>query len=188
MSLAGPPNSGFARRDAYHVAEDKGRALLEQFKSLDDTRTRISLPQLEKIYELSENQFEAERSKQPLGTLDTIALANLYLQDIRPYYRHMQNMTLETTASCRWTFGKVLEVNPEEFAELVIGGDKAYKATIAGLGLEEELEIPELDDDTVASTILPECLAAFKDVYDEQKAKEHPELADVEHAIKTVEG
>lgn len=72
-----PSNSGLARRDAYHAAEDKGRALLEQFTSHDDTRTKTSLqqPQLEDTYELNEDESSPKVMEQALRNLDTAVLA-----------------------------------------------------------------------------------------------------------------
>lgn len=77
MSLMEPSNSGLARRDAYHAAEDKGRALLEQFTSHDDTRTKTSLqqPQLEDTYELNEDESSPKVMEQALRNLDTAVLA-----------------------------------------------------------------------------------------------------------------
>ncbi|KAI1084213.1 hypothetical protein F5B20DRAFT_576351 [Whalleya microplaca] len=77
MSLTEPSGSGSANRDAYHAAEDKGRALLEQFKSHGDTRTRTSLQQsqLEDIYELNGDKFCLKGMKRALENLNTAVLA-----------------------------------------------------------------------------------------------------------------
>ena len=73
MSHTEPSASGFARRDTYHAAEYKGRALLEQFTSHDDTRTKTSLqqPQLEDTYELNEDESSPKVMEQALRNLDT---------------------------------------------------------------------------------------------------------------------
>lgn len=77
MSHTEPSGSGFARRDTYHAAEYKGRALLEQFKSRDDTRTKTSLqqPQLEDTYELNANEFCPKGMERALRNLNTVMLA-----------------------------------------------------------------------------------------------------------------
>lgn len=76
MSHTEPSGSGFARRDTYHAAEYKGRALLEQFKSRDDTRTKTSLqPQLEVTYELNANEFHPKGMERAVRDLDTAVLA-----------------------------------------------------------------------------------------------------------------
>ncbi|KAI1430420.1 hypothetical protein GGR50DRAFT_699093, partial [Xylaria sp. CBS 124048] len=94
------------------------------------------------------------------------------------------------TASDQWLFGNHEEVDPEEFAHMVLGGEQAFIANLTHIELQGELPIPEIDGDTGDAPVvdLPSCLEKFRHVYSEQAALELPLLAEAEHAIDLIEG
>lgn len=96
------------------------------------------------------------------------------------------------TATMEWYFGKYRETDPEDFADMVLAGEKAYVANYVGIGFQEDIPIPGFDDEPTDQDpdqiSLPQCLQKFRDVYSERAAKELPILDEAVHTIDLKEG